>query len=561
MAGLQVLAAAAIAGAILFLLYRYIQYGERSARETGTSRQPGAAGDETAGLGEHGVATGSPGAAGDETAGLGEYGVETGSPDETEIEAAELSEYGVETGSLGETETEAAGQSEKGQLPATVRVRLLTDGFAEGFHDRVEVTSESPFRVMLDDRQVKSGKRYAVSASSLDEGQVLQIAQKEDGRLTVESLERACGHPQYAGTLWLYRVEEGIVLINELPLEEYLCSVVASEMPSDYPEEAQKAQAVCARTYAYNCIRNARGTDPSEDALNGTQAISGNMQTDDPGEIQGVFRGDTQEIRLADTQGAMQQGRYEKPAADLDDSVNAQVYNNYQATEQSRRAVEATEGEILPLDEVQYYSTSCQSEHREDLDSDEAFRDFLQQEPDAGAEYDSPWLRWETELSSQEILKGLASRYGWQADWIDEIRVAGRAGNGQVTELELRCGDALKRVSGEYAIRQLLSPGQAALRLRDGEEQAGLQLLPSAFFWLEPGRGTAGRDSAGNEGNQSGADAQTADASILSVVIHGGGYGHGNGMSQCGAAALAEKGLDYREILEYYYQCGVEAFA
>ena len=61
--------------------------------------------------------------------------------------------------------------------------------------------------------------------------------------------------------------------------------------------------------------------------------------------------------------------------------------------------------------------------------------------------------------------------------------------------------------------------------------------------------------------NNGGADAQTADASILSVVIHGGGYGHGNGMSQCGAAALAEKGLDYREIFEYYYQCGVEAFA
>jgi stage II sporulation protein D len=31
------------------------------------------------------------------------------------------------------------------------------------------------------------------------------------------------------------------------------------------------------------------------------------------------------------------------------------------------------------------------------------------------------------------------------------------------------------------------------------------------------------------------------------------GYGHGVGMSQCGANALAEKGKDFRYILEYYY--------
>ena len=47
---------------------------------------------------------------------------------------------------------------------------------------------------------------------------------------------------------------QGLVLINELPLEEYLYSVVPSEMPASYPMEALKAQAVCARTYGYRYL-------------------------------------------------------------------------------------------------------------------------------------------------------------------------------------------------------------------------------------------------------------------------------------------------------------------
>ena len=42
------------------------------------------------------------------------------------------------------------------------------------------------------------------------------------------------------------------------------------------------------------------------------------------------------------------------------------------------------------------------------------------------------------------------------------------------------------------------------------------------------------------------------------MELVGGGYGHGNGMSQCGAAELALKGLDYEEILEYYYYTKIE---
>ena len=52
--------------------------------------------------------------------------------------------------------------------------------------------------------------------------------------------------------------EEGLILINTLPLETYLCYVVPSEMPSSYPIEALKAQAVCARCYAMLQMENSR---------------------------------------------------------------------------------------------------------------------------------------------------------------------------------------------------------------------------------------------------------------------------------------------------------------
>ncbi len=56
---------------------------------------------------------------------------------------------------------------------------------------------------------------------------------------------------QYRGNLE-FRLDNNnaLTIINELPLEEYLYGVVASEMPSSWPMEGLKAQAVAARNYA-----------------------------------------------------------------------------------------------------------------------------------------------------------------------------------------------------------------------------------------------------------------------------------------------------------------------
>lgn len=67
------------------------------------------------------------------------------------------------------------------------------------------------------------------------------------------------GH-QYRGTVRFYRRPgTKLMAVNVLPLEEYVASVVDSEMPAAFPSEARKAQAVVARTYAmYQMGQSAR---------------------------------------------------------------------------------------------------------------------------------------------------------------------------------------------------------------------------------------------------------------------------------------------------------------
>ena len=54
----------------------------------------------------------------------------------------------------------------------------------------------------------------------------------------------------YAGRLRVLSEGGGLLVVNHLPLEQYVASVVGAEMPSSWDLEALKAQAVAARSYA-----------------------------------------------------------------------------------------------------------------------------------------------------------------------------------------------------------------------------------------------------------------------------------------------------------------------
>jgi len=61
---------------------------------------------------------------------------------------------------------------------------------------------------------------------------------------------------RYRGNLEIRPDDLGLTVINELPFEEYIYSVLPSEMPSTWPAEALKAQAVAARSYSMAQLRS-----------------------------------------------------------------------------------------------------------------------------------------------------------------------------------------------------------------------------------------------------------------------------------------------------------------
>ncbi|HIJ86462.1 MAG TPA: SpoIID/LytB domain-containing protein [Desulfuromonadales bacterium] len=63
----------------------------------------------------------------------------------------------------------------------------------------------------------------------------------------------------YRGLAELSVADKGILVVNQLPLEEYLVGLINCEISSAWPIDAVKAQAIIARTYAVN-RKNARLT-------------------------------------------------------------------------------------------------------------------------------------------------------------------------------------------------------------------------------------------------------------------------------------------------------------
>ncbi|MEI6306514.1 MAG: SpoIID/LytB domain-containing protein, partial [Deltaproteobacteria bacterium] len=56
----------------------------------------------------------------------------------------------------------------------------------------------------------------------------------------------------YKGIVEISIGEKGLLVVNELPVEDYLVGLINSEISSAWPIEAVKAQAIIARTYALN---------------------------------------------------------------------------------------------------------------------------------------------------------------------------------------------------------------------------------------------------------------------------------------------------------------------
>lgn len=489
----QILLLLGMVAASFYLLYRYATYGDSESQEPVT-------GNRNANIfrkeNEEKKTAGENGTEQEDTESFDAVNETREVHDTVQTEGTKSGQVQIESDVLFETI----------QTAEPIRVQILGNQYLSPYHDQIAVKSEGSFTVRChtQEKKVKAGEIWAITAEELKNLWERETGKKAEGDTCVACIESDSGQslilpdlvrgqiaPAYAGSFQLYLREEKLLLVNEVPLEEYLCSVVSSEMPYDYPQEALCAQAVCARTYAVHC---------------------------------------------------MEREKNKNSVSDLDDSVSFQVYNNYKSNEASTQAVRKTEGEILNCDEVLYYSTSCQTEGRTDLGTDEAFWKFLNTEPAEDAEYGSPWIRWSVILEGQKILEQLQALYGCRWEELEQIDILERNPEGQVQKIRCSNGNDHLDIEGEYQIRNVLSVEGEAITLKNGQSASGMQLLPSAYFCIERRNGTSETDAERSSGQN------------ILFRISGGGYGHGTGMSQYGAAAMAASGAGYREILKFYYE-------
>ncbi|TGL75594.1 SpoIID/LytB domain-containing protein [Leptospira jelokensis] len=79
----------------------------------------------------------------------------------------------------------------------------------------------------------------------------------------------------YRGTVLLKPIDGKVYIINLVPIELYLLSVVPSEVSASWPKEALKAQAVCARTYVVKEMLNRKKQEFDVDTSTNTQVYKG----------------------------------------------------------------------------------------------------------------------------------------------------------------------------------------------------------------------------------------------------------------------------------------------
>ncbi len=302
----------------------------------------------------------------------------------------------------------------------------------------------------------------------------------------------------YEGIFLVREWEDGVVLINQIGIEDYVRYVLPSEMESAFPFEAQKAQAVCARTFAY---------------------------------------------------AQMQNKTYAAYGANVDDSTSFQVYNRFGTSSMTDLAVEETKGQLMVYDDqpitCYYFSTS--NGFTEDMEvwgeenppyiaaqsllfSDTSagrlslranYIDFLQEAPQS-YDSDSPYYRWSAILDLDAYTDASLGK-------IKSITLTKRSASGYVRSMDVCYEKMTQTLTDENEIRKFIGKLLCEVTLTDGTKRTDMTMLPSASFVI-----------TGQDGQK--------------YTLSGGGFGHGIGMSQYAAGKMAELGMDYREILVFFYK-------
>lgn len=347
----------------------------------------------------------------------------------------------------------------------------------------------------------------------------------------------------FSGILKLVVEEEKIVAINVLPVEDYLVSVISSEMSASASQEFLKASAVISRSWLYAQIEKRR---KMKDYDRGFFSFS---------------KADGELIRWYD--------REDHTIFDVCADDHCQRYQGI--TRASRpavaEAVKATRGEILmyggevcdarfskccggATEEFEYcwedkhlpYLSSIRDKApapdgarptAPDLTREDEAEKWIRSTPEAFChttdkeilkqvlnDYDqetTDFYRWRVEYEQAELAGLIAEKLKTDFGAILDLIPVERGPGGHLSRLKIVGTKETLVVGKELEIRRVLSYNH---------------LLSSAFVV----------DKTGAEGGIP-----------RKFILTGAGWGHGVGMCQIGAAVMGAQGYRYDEILKHYY--------
>lgn len=327
-----------------------------------------------------------------------------------------------------------------------IRVLIKTNGFQQMAHSKIELSAKHGLIVSVGDTRKEYGadEKFSITPDSplFQNGSVCVEPKKDTDKMTVLNLQRGYGTPSYRGKFELFATAEGIVLINELLMEEYLCAVVPSEMPASYEKEALKTQAVCARSYAY-CQ---------------TRTLS-----------------------------------YPEYQAHVDDSTSFQVYGNSKEKESAIQAVNATMGEKLwyqnQVVKAYYYSTSSGKSTSIEawgtkLTKSNQYLKGVDICDEEGTPYEKqlPWYSWSAEIPAQTLSDLIELNTETEIGTLQNVTVTKQGAGGVALQITVDGTEGKITVDTENKIRSALGGSGYKIKKQDGTIVDSMKLLPSAFF-------------------------------------------------------------------------------
>lgn len=340
---------------------------------------------------------------------------------------------------------------------------------------------------------------------AMDEGTVFEIGNVRIG------IEFHWDHEEslpFRGRLDLVADGESITAVNVLQIDQYLASVLGSEMRRDWPVEALAAQAVAARS----TVMATRGRHHYNEAFE--------LCHDDHCQCyQGISReSSTAREALKRVEGLLliygsrvADARYAKTCGGLSDTYD--VAWDDEEVPYLRPVL------CGPIDKSR---GSVPSYHAGD--GERTLHAFLDHSPDwcgcnpdveeypASAKEMEKLYRWRFVLAPEKVAELVEKRTGVDVGEILELKPLEFGVSGRIRYLRILGKNGTVTVGKELKIRRLLSETH----------------LPSSAFVVS-------RDKNSN------------------FVIDGIGWGHGVGLCQLGAAALARNGWKFKEILSHYY--------